>query len=711
MLSLVFALANLFSPASHAAAPSPDLSFRVTSGGNDNFFYRDNITSAQVLLTSPNNSRDGPRRFIAALPAGNSGAITYFIPSNNSMDALSVNVINDTLTSTTDDFNNSGIQVDLTFSGNATLGVTIIGSIRAVRDYTEGGQSMNKIFNYTLESYNETSVRLHRRYINATQNNPDVYRGVDLYLSIPPESNARLSVTVNTTEDGAPNIDVLVPPSSSEAVRVRILTNETSLVGLAPQDLFLREDQATKPSVQTALHGLLDGSDPVAQQVSFLTYTDKFTAGGWRFLTYFGRDSLITLRLLMPIMTSESIEAALGAVIERTNTTGALCHEETIVTNRNLEIRRSTTTNHYFEDLPQGRGRAQQFLSRNATLQNGTYSNILNRISKYNFDRALPFYEAQTYSNLLAFRPGEPVGNWRDSNEGTGYGPIPFDVNAVLVPASLRATAALIDAGLLETLSIPAGQVAQVWEEKAPKLFEVIVDESEAEARLQNFVDAPNVELGRGILNGTSGGNVSFYALALREDGSPVEVMNSDVSFALMYGTNVSRTLLQNTIQALASYPRGLLTDVGMVVANPAYDSDTTNIEVLDRTAYHGTVIWSFQQGLMAGGLARQLSFCSGERRDAAVDTNATPTTIPAWCSDAEFLQNLQEAERRLWDSIKGAPQNLYSEVWSYDYDNETNQFSVADLASLSGGTESDAIQLWSYGFLGLLDPFRSDSS
>uniref|UniRef100_A0A0W0FBH0 Uncharacterized protein n=1 Tax=Moniliophthora roreri TaxID=221103 RepID=A0A0W0FBH0_MONRR len=633
MLSLVFALANLFSPASHAAAPSPDLSFRVTSGGNDNFFYRDNITSAQVLLTSPNNSRDGPRRFIAALPAGNSGAITYFIPSNNSMDALSVNVINDTLTSTTDDFNNSGIQVDLTFSGNATLGVTIIGSIRAVRDYTEGGQSMNKIFNYTLESYNETSVRLHRRYINATQNNPDVYRGVDLYLSIPPESNARLSVTVNTTEDGAPNIDVLVPPSSSEAVRVRILTNETSLVGLAPQDLFLREDQATKPSVQTALHGLLDGSDPVAQQVSFLTYTDKFTAGGWRFLTYFGRDSLITLRLLMPIMTSESIEAALGAVIERTNTTGALCHEETIgdyasfvnINSNQPELGNTPfydykmidtdllllpVLSHYFEDLPQGRGRAQQFLSRNATLQNGTYSNILNRselqfpsvfvqlkrqfhrISKYNFDRALPFYEAQTYSNLLAFRPGEPVGNWRDSNEGTGYGPIPFDVNAVLVPASLRATAALIDAGLLETLSIPAGQVAQVWEEKAPKLFEVIVDESEAEARLQNFVDAPNVELGRGILNGTSGGNVSFYALALREDGSPVEVMNSDVSFALMYGTNVSRTLLQNTIQALASYPRGLLTDVGMVVANPAYDSDTTNIEVLDRTAYHGTVIW-----------------------------------------------------------------------------------------------------------------------
>ena len=32
----------------------------------------------------------------------------------------------------------------------------------------------------------------------------------------------------------------------------------------------------------------------------------------------------------MPTLTSEAIEAALGAVIERVNSTGALCHEETI---------------------------------------------------------------------------------------------------------------------------------------------------------------------------------------------------------------------------------------------------------------------------------------------------------------------------------------------------------------------------------------------
>jgi hypothetical protein len=39
---------------------------------------------------------------------------------------------------------------------------------------------------------------------------------------------------------------------------------------------------------------------------------------------------MIALRMLMPILTPDAIETVLGAVIERANSTGALCHEETI---------------------------------------------------------------------------------------------------------------------------------------------------------------------------------------------------------------------------------------------------------------------------------------------------------------------------------------------------------------------------------------------
>ncbi len=127
----------------------------------------------------------------------------------------------------------------------------------------------------------------------------------------------------------------------------------------------------------------------------------------------------------------------------------------------------------------------------------------------------------------------------------------------------------------------------------------------------------------------------------------------------------------------------------------------------------------------MAAGLARQLDFCADGQNSTSVDTNPTPTPAPEWCADADFVQTLRNAQERLWTSIRGAKDReslshyglraflltrfsteLYSEVWSYSFDNATNTFSVADLAALSpSGTESDAIPLWSYGFLAIADP------
>jgi hypothetical protein len=117
-----------------------NLSFKVTSGGNDNYFLRDNVTSAQLLLTSTNNTSP-VRRLVVALPAGNSGGLVYFLPlpGNNSAgnSTLGISVVNGTFKSTTDKFNNTGVQVELAFRGNATLGVTIIGAVRAMRGELE----------------------------------------------------------------------------------------------------------------------------------------------------------------------------------------------------------------------------------------------------------------------------------------------------------------------------------------------------------------------------------------------------------------------------------------------------------------------------------------------------------------------------------------------------------------------------------------------
>ena len=53
-----------------------------------------------------------------------------------------------------------------------------------------------------------------------------------------------------------------------------------------------------------------------------------------------------------------------------------------------------------------------------------------------------------------------------------------------------------------------------------------------------------------------------------------------------------AKHLFGNIVELNQSSRTGLLTNVGMVVANAAYDSNTTNIKVFDNTAYHGAVVW-----------------------------------------------------------------------------------------------------------------------
>jgi hypothetical protein len=79
---------------------------------------------------------------------------------------------------------------------------------------------------------------------------------------------------------------------------------------------------------------LITQSPNQANSLSFLSYTTKLTAGAWRFLTYFGRDSMIAALLLEPVLSTGeggALEAVIAGVLERVNRTdGSVCHEETI---------------------------------------------------------------------------------------------------------------------------------------------------------------------------------------------------------------------------------------------------------------------------------------------------------------------------------------------------------------------------------------------
>lgn len=451
-------------------------------------------------------------------------------------------------------------------------------------------------------------------------------------------------------------------------------------------------------------------------------------------------------------MTSDASEAILGAVLERLNTTGAICHEETIgdyASFVNINNNQSYLGNapsysyvmldtdflllpslaHYFLSTPQGQNRSQQFLSQQATLQNGSYAQLLQKNVDHVLNYSTPFSSSQKCTDLAQIRDPN-VGNWRDSNTGLGGGKYPFDVNTALIPGALRAIASLASAGVLPSnYTQNATQQAQVWEQYAAPCFEISISQQEAQSRLESYIPAANLSssllYGDGSLNTTAASNSSsnatsttmtnstmssanktLYALSLDANGAAVEIQNSDLGFTLLYANNVSESVLQAVVDALQPYPKGLLTNVGMVVANPAYSSNTSDVDVFANIMYHGTVVWSWQQALMAQGIVNQLGRCglANETRVDYVETTEG-NAQPAWCNTT-LVQDLQNAQTMLWNSIAGAPDVLYTEVWSPIWSNSTNQFSIGDLGAISpSGTEGDAVQLWSYAFLAQLDP------
>jgi hypothetical protein len=345
--------------------------------------------------------------------------------------------------------------------------IAAVGSVRTLRDYVEsGGTVFHTEFNYTLGNFSTSSVTLVRNWINGT---------TVQYLTFDALSNAAFNVTPSSNTTLPPNITMIRPNRSGNAT-LRFTssfnftgttprTPYTPLQGLGRQSLFLTTSPANGTSTLTnVLNAIQNNGSAVANQVAFLSYTDRAFAGGWRFLTYFGRDTMLALRLLLPVISQTSAEAILGAVIERTNETGTLTHEETVgdyASFINMGNNQSYLGNEpsysyvmldtdflllpvladYFLTTPQGANRSTAFLARSSTLKNGTFQQLLLQNANHVLNLSMPFAMNATQKNLVPIR-SPPVGDWRDSNTGLGYGIYPFDVNCVFV--SLLARSALI---------------------------------------------------------------------------------------------------------------------------------------------------------------------------------------------------------------------------------------------------------------------------
>ena len=358
----------------------------------------------------------------------------------------------------------------------------------------------------------------------------------------------------------------------------------------------------------------------------------------------------------------------------------------------------------YFLQDPNGKSRAPDFLATMATLfpenSNLTYKQLAQINAHKIVSLAAPFATPgnQTIDNLMHLKDGQIVGQWRDSTYGIGGGRIPFDVNTGLAPAALRSIAALAAAGILDFDSKLVDSYAQVWEDSTLQFFEVSITPSQAQSRLQNYVTSSGIS-GLDSQASSIDGNVTFYAISLdgNNDLSQVQVMHTDSCFRhfLLNTTNQPQltSFLNNTANNIRlTFPAGLMTDVGMLIANPAYGDNPVYAANWTTSAYHGTVVWPWPLAMMARGLELQLSRC-----DSA--------SAPDFCSDSAVHGNVKTAYNLLWDSIEANSAHLSTEVWSWTYDASNKKFNFIDLGALppppgSSPTESDIVQLWSLTFL-----------
>lgn len=649
------------------------LEFELTEANVRNYFFRQGGVAAHALTTS-----GLAPRVVWAFPAENTGMGVWFYPPAQATEL----VMESKLAPVKRDNGMWGVSSTLT-SDAPLLRVkkAVLGNVRNVRDYFYGA-TIPPEFDYEIfEGHSFVSLRLNcldgqhhmellLEYLDGTKGSVE---GSQLVFRAGPSGKIRLKATALI------DYPQLTPIPKSELVTEKAANNPTALNALA-----------------------------------FLSYEEKLMAGSWRFLTYFGRDTLLSLRMLMPVLQPKVMEAGLGAVIDRIGPNGQVAHEEAlgdyawVVRVNNKEqpppppgTMFSTWLDYKMVDAdfilpavladyaatPTGQQHVQRFLERK-TPSGESYQSALKRNIELVIERATPFTQDPVATHLVSILHPE-VGNWRDSGAGLGFGKYPYDVNVSLVPAALRGAARLYAAGLLGADTSRAAtldSMAALWEQEAPPLFEIRVPELIARQRVADYASRVGLDPTEALASIT--GPITYRAVSLDAEGTPVPVMNTDDGFILLFN-NPSEAFLQEAAgRILRPFPAGLRTDVGLVVANTALDVPDSELHAtFTRGDYHGTVIWSWQQAMLAAGLERQL-----------LRTDLQPET----------RSQLRAAQTELWKVIQAASELKSGELWSWkpkDGKAVYDSFADAAVAENRFVDESNAAQLWSTVYLAVQPP------
>jgi hypothetical protein len=642
---------------------SPALRHRVIESPATSLFLRDGMMAAQLLLTDGHEAR-----LLVAFAAGNSGVALWFEPSAQ---AVSWRVLEEPESISETDTKGRvrhGLTVRLEARGVSVLRIrrALLGSVRVLRDHQFDGR---------LPALGLVAAEVRDDKVIWQRERLDGAAGYALGLQ---SEGGRVELSLDDF--------VVLSAEPGQALRfsLRALTGDEPLKPLPASEL-LTPEAAVLPGARASLE--------------FLAFEEKWLAGSWRFHTYFGRDTLMSVRLLLPVLQPAAIEAALASVLTRLGPAGEVAHEEDIgefpILLR-LAAGEAASAEPIFDykmvdddfmllpvvaayllDTAAGAARAQAFMAR------ADFGARLLRNIGFVLAQAKPFGANPVATSLIALKPGEIVGDWRDSGDGLAGGRYAYSVNAVLVPAALRAAERLLASGLL--VSPTSSSMAELrvladcWESTAPALFDMSLPVALAQAAVASYASelaVPSVAL--------PAEGVEFSSLALDAAGRPLPVQHSDFSFALLL-TDPPVERLARELKTLARrFPAGLMTDAGLLVANAVFVADEELRQRFGADRYHGAVVWSWQQAMVASGLARQL-----QRNDLPI----------------ALMNELSATQSALWQAILATRAVADSELWSWTYSVDGG-YRVQSFGPLSAtADESNAAQLWSTVYLAVKPP------
>ena len=343
--------------------------------------------AAQLLLT------DGSApRVLVAFAAGNSGASIWFEPGEQS---VTWRVLEEPQAISQADARGRtlhGLSVRLEAQGVGVLRLrrALLGSVRVLRDHQFDGRL--PVLGLVAPQAGGDTVCWARERLDGAA-------GYVLSLQV-----------AGGSVEAASDDTVLLRAALDQPLQLRLLalTGDEALVPLLANDL-LTSEAADLPGARASLE--------------FLAFEDKWLAGSWRFHTYFGRDTLMSVRLLMPVLQPAAIEAALASVLRRLSVAGEVAHEEDIgefaVLHRiaqgeppsaapiydykmvDDDFMLLPVATAYLLDTAAGAARAKAFLACE------DFGRRLARNLCFVLDQAAPFGPAPIAANLIALKPGE----------------------------------------------------------------------------------------------------------------------------------------------------------------------------------------------------------------------------------------------------------------------------------------------------------------